>query len=123
MKKPTMLDVLLLVQRELRQYHARDKESQALIELKTKILELQQPKKETRILVTIEGGICQSVMSNKLKNVRVVVVDYDLKGDEPVIVSEQNLEKLKFKNFYEIFNDTKDAADIDVKYELTRLKF
>lgn len=45
MKKPTTLSVLLLAQRELRDFYSRDSKSQALRELKDKIEELQNEEK------------------------------------------------------------------------------
>lgn len=41
---------------------------------------------ETILFVTIEGGICQGVCSptpEALKNVKVVLIDYDTDGAEP----------------------------------------
>ncbi len=79
--------------------------------------------KKSKILITVEGGIVQSVMSTDT-NIQFVIVDYDLKGDEPVIVSDPTKpEKLKTENFYELFTDEKDPIDMEVRDKLKRLKF
>lgn len=93
--------------------------SKEILKLEKQLKEL----KNTKVLITIEGGICQGVMSNNLKNIRVVVVDYDKNGDEPAIVSEQQLEKLKPENFYELFTDKSDSIEMHVRDEMKRLKF
>ena len=43
---------------------------------------------DTKIIVTVEGGIVQQVGSNK-SNIKIIIVDFDKKGDEPVIISDQ----------------------------------
>jgi len=45
MKNPNTLDTLLLAQRELRQFHSSDKESQALLEMKVLIETVKKNKK------------------------------------------------------------------------------
>lgn len=122
MKKPTTLDTLLLVQRELRQFHANDKDSQALVELE-KLVKSYKKSTPTKLLITVEGGVVQGVMTTDKKSVRVVVVDYDKHSDEPVVVSAQPLEKLKAENYYEIFTDQTDPVEMQVRDELKRLKF
>lgn len=78
---------------------------------------------KTKILITVEGGIVQSVISNN-KEIEYVIVDYDLKGDEPVIVGEKTKpEKLKGDNFYELFTDKKDPVEMEVRDSLKRKKF
>ena len=41
---------------------------------------------ETKILITVEGGIVQSVCASN-PDVRIMIIDYDKHSDEPVSVS------------------------------------
>lgn len=42
---------------------------------------------KNKILITVEGGIVQNVSTNF--DADIVIVDFDLKNDEPVIVTEK----------------------------------
>lgn len=46
----------------------------------------EQSDSKDKVLITIEGGIVQSVCTSN--NAKIVIIDYDDKGDEPVIVSQ-----------------------------------
>jgi hypothetical protein len=40
---------------------------------------------KTKVLITIEGGIVQSVVSN-IQDIEIIIVDYDDHADEPVVI-------------------------------------
>lgn len=74
-----------------------------------------------KILITVESGIVQSVDANC--EIEYVIIDYDSKGDEPVIVGQINTpdnvigEKEKFHK--ELF---KGELHKDVEYAKKELK-
>lgn len=88
----------------------------------THALQVEHPKKKSRILIIVEGGIVQSIMTDQ-DNMRAVVIDFDKQSDEPCIVAEPEVEKLKHDNFYELYTDKSDAEEMEIREELKRLKF
>lgn len=73
MKKPSTLDVLLLAQRELREYWAKDKDSQALIEIKQKIAEIKENELSEKVI-----GFLNIVPNDIPKSLYKKLQDYDL---------------------------------------------
>lgn len=77
---------------------------------------------KNKILITVEGGIVQNVSTNF--EAEIVIVDFDLKSDDPVIVSEK-LEPdavLGQKDkFYEEFY-SKDAVAKEDQFVYEKLK-
>ena len=79
-----------------------------------------------KILITVEGGIVQSVCTNN-PDCKVVIIDYDDKGDEPVLVSEV-LEPDMVINENELFYKKNfkgplHASELIAKEQLKDLKF
>jgi len=98
------------------------KEKEALIGIQN-LLDAIQDKGETKVLITVEGGIVQSVMSND-DNIKYVIVDYDKNGDERVIVSSvKNPEEIKTEKAYELFEKKVDEDERYVYKKLKKLNF
>lgn len=94
------------------------KEKDALIGIQN-LLDAVQDKGKTKVLITVEGGIVQSVMSND-DSIQYVITDYDKNGDERVIVSKPTEpEKIETEKVYELF---KNKLDEDEKFVHDRLK-
>ena len=72
---------------------------------------------KTKILVTIEGGIVQSVTSND-NDVVIAIVDYDDNSDDPVLV-QVGPPDVVYRNMADAF---KSAYKLDKAERLARLK-
>ena len=79
-----------------------------------------------KILITVEGGIVQNVCTNN-SDCEIVIIDYDDKGDEPVLVSEVlepdmviNANELFYKK---VFKDPLHPSELLAKEQLKDLKF
>lgn len=75
-----------------------------------------------KVLVTIEGGICQSVITNN-ENCEIVIIDYDKNGDDPVVISGIQEPNEVVVNMYDLFVGVNDPDEKFVHEELKRLKF
>lgn len=81
--------------------------------------------KKTKVLIIVEGGVVQNVISDA-DNIEVVVVDWDRKGDEEVIVGQMDVEILKpiyHGNFWELYTDESDPSEMEVRDELKAIHF
>lgn len=89
--------------------------SEALIEAEKNT----QPKK---VLITVEGGIIQSIGSND-KNIQFVTVDYDDQGDEPVLIKGPEKAHYTSNFFYKGLKDAADPASKEVYKFLKSIKY
>lgn len=78
-----------------------------------------------KILITVEGGIVQSICTNF--EAQYVVIDYDKHSDEPVLVGEINEPDSVLgvdDKFYDLFKENStDKDDLYVRKKLKKLKF
>lgn len=76
--------------------------------------------KKVKILITVEGGVVQNICTNC--EAEIVVIDYDRKGDEPVIVSEiLSPDSISDEKFHTaLFSD--DQMDVDDRFTQNALK-
>lgn len=81
--------------------------------------------KKTKILIIVEGGIVQQIMSTDPKNAEIVVIDYDDQNwEEPVIIGKPTIEKIKEKNVYDMYGSNLDDKDDQFVHKaLKKMKF
>lgn len=75
-------------------------------------------KKQTKILITVQGGLIQSVCTNNPENTKVIIVDYDRadQGENPVYEEPaQDINEITF--------DNPTPMETEVKNELERIHF
>lgn len=104
-------------------YDAGDQIESENIEAMLELKEYAEP--HGKALITVEGGIVQSVCSDH--ELKYVVVDYDDQGDEPVIVGEINDPDMVIstgEKFYsEVFKGKLHNSEKTAKRKLKKLNF
>mgnify|MGYP003462192837 FL=1 len=81
---------------------------------------LKQP---TKVLVYVKDGTVSTISSN-IGNIRIVVIDEDNIGDEKNgFISEPYEPDAVSENLYELFNDSTDPVEMEIRDELKRMKF
>ena len=81
---------------------------------------LKQP---TKVLVYVKDGTVSTISSN-IENIRIVVIDEDNIGDEKNgFISEPYEPDAVSENLYELFSDSTDPIEMEIRDELKRMKF
>lgn len=79
----------------------------------------------TKILIEVRGGNVIAVSASN--DIKLVIIDYDNinYGNNPVVISEQLEADAIFEDgkAHELFADSNDTVDREVRDELKRIKF
>lgn len=75
--------------------------------LSNRYTETQAAKEPVRVIITIEGGVVQHVLSHS--NVEVVVVDYDTDG-----LDEDQITQILGSDAYCMRHEAEESSNIDV---------